>query len=572
MSKRIHRRFASRLHPAIPLVLLVLGFGVPRPAHAFPNLGVELTDAILHGIEGILQGIGNLFWELSEIGARFMSWIIVDFNRAVGFYDNPFVQAGWTVVRDVANWFFIILLLTSALATILNVAPRFNARTILPKVVILALLINFSLFFMAFFVNVSQVFITLFVQQGVSPYGDIGLALAQAMRLGDLIPEAEIRENLDTLPEEFLIIGLHVIRIVFALGAAFIFFFLAIMFILRVVFLWIAMILSPLALVANLFPRTQPFFNQWLDNFINWLLFGVVATFFVWLATWLSFYLGTAPAFTATGEQLTIGSGVGMPVLLASTAHLMQYITVFIFLWMSVIFSRKLAGQGATLASRVVMGAAGGAAGAALVSARMGRVAALRSGVTGRVGEFMATKPILRTIPGVKHIGVAATRTQAQYDESDWRKREGRYRGLSTEQLGGLSRSARGRDASVINALLTDRGVNTEPLFQKRTRFFTNFRRNRNLRHAHRAGRLGPLLSREIKNGHTTERELVRILTQAGILHRRDGERPIEALGRFLREYGRGVPDLERIRQILRASEEREGGQRAPQHPPPPTP
>src|SRR3989338_3122197 len=56
------------------------------------------------------------------------------------------ITIGWTIARDIANIFFILVLLTIAIMTILRVSS-YQAKTMFFKFVVVALLINFSLSF-----------------------------------------------------------------------------------------------------------------------------------------------------------------------------------------------------------------------------------------------------------------------------------------------------------------------------------------------------------------------------------------------------------------------------------------
>ena len=53
------------------------------------------------------------------------------------------VVAGWVIVRDICNMFFILILLVIAFATILRV-EGYDIKKMIPKLIIMAVLINFS--------------------------------------------------------------------------------------------------------------------------------------------------------------------------------------------------------------------------------------------------------------------------------------------------------------------------------------------------------------------------------------------------------------------------------------------
>ncbi|GAG05001.1 unnamed protein product, partial [marine sediment metagenome] len=72
------------------------------------------------------------------------------------FMDEGIVQAGWAIVRDICNLFFILILLIIAFATILRLEP-YDIKKMLPKLLIIALLINFSKMICGLIIDFSQV-------------------------------------------------------------------------------------------------------------------------------------------------------------------------------------------------------------------------------------------------------------------------------------------------------------------------------------------------------------------------------------------------------------------------------
>lgn len=558
--------------------LSALGLGAVMFLLPFEARAVDFgLNALLKGIVGMISGIADLLWKVAGMAARFMAWILVDFNQNIGFVKSPFVQAGWAAVRDVANWLFIITLVVSAVATILDMPQAYNARKILPKLIIVALLINFSLFFTGFLINFSQAVMSIFVVQGVSQYGDIGNALANAMRFGDstssspgeyITIDKAVRDakGIGNYEEEGILMAFHIIRGIFAVVSTFVFLFLAIMLIIRIAFLWMVMILSPLALASAVYPALNKFWSEWLNMFVRWTFFGVLIAFFLWLSVYLTF---VASSTTFSQQNFAIDGGGFVSILMALAESFLQYLIVTIFLLMSVKFSKQFAGEGAGIASRWagkmvsapgLAAIAGGSAGVAALRAQV-----RRTGLPGRVGERIQRTPILRRVPGVKQISVGAIQKQRKYDEDRFSGSEQKYRNMSTEQLETLARSSTGTDAAAINFLLTQRGTDTEPLFRKRTRRFTQRRRRYNLRLAERAGRAGRLLNSELTHPRLRRPpdDVAQDAMEADLFEPREGETVPEALARYISTYG-GPSDMDELRRIL--------GVTAPPPGTPPTP
>ena len=96
-------------------------------------------------------GFGAIGVAIMQILAL-LAWLIggvfdyaIDLN--LDFSSNmSVITIGWTIARDIANIFFILVLLTIAIMTILRVSS-YQAKTMFFKFVVVALLINFSLSF-----------------------------------------------------------------------------------------------------------------------------------------------------------------------------------------------------------------------------------------------------------------------------------------------------------------------------------------------------------------------------------------------------------------------------------------
>ena len=62
---------------------------------------------------------GALFGVVLWLEAQIIDYIITPANFS--FTNSPIVTLGWGITRDLANMFFILILLTIALATVLKI-------------------------------------------------------------------------------------------------------------------------------------------------------------------------------------------------------------------------------------------------------------------------------------------------------------------------------------------------------------------------------------------------------------------------------------------------------------------
>ncbi len=170
------------------------------------------------------------------------------------------ISTAWGVIRDVANMGFIFILLYAAIQTILGIGS--DVKKLIVNIIIVAILINFSLFFTKVVIDASNVLSIAFydaiapgsLTAGVTtePTKIIGIAgkLMEPLYITSLWEAAEVKafEGKKTI-----IIG--VMGTVVALIAAFIFFAIAIMFVIRFVVLIFVLILSPLAFLGFILPQ-----------------------------------------------------------------------------------------------------------------------------------------------------------------------------------------------------------------------------------------------------------------------------------------------------------------------------
>src|SRR3990167_7600810 len=135
------------------LVFAVSGFVFPQTAHAglgdflLKTVGSGFLDAILFfpgWIAIIMLQLASLLTYLSGIILNYVvQFTVVDMKVNIEKADA--INYAWKVIRDVANMSFIFVLLYAAIKTILGIGS--GTQKLIVKIVVIAILINFSLFF-----------------------------------------------------------------------------------------------------------------------------------------------------------------------------------------------------------------------------------------------------------------------------------------------------------------------------------------------------------------------------------------------------------------------------------------
>ena len=242
-------------------------------------------------------------------------WIIVVLTRILmGFMSyNSFVTAyavtvGWTLVRDVSNLFFVLILLIIAIATILRI-ESYNFKRLLPKVVLMAILINFSRLICGVFIDFSQVVMMTFVAAFAKTVGAGGSNLIQLLKINEMINAASGQNGSAKLESDtsatnnISLTGLIVtclLAIIMLLIAIMVILVMVAVIIMRMIMLWMFVVLSPLAYILAAFPQGQRYAQQWWQEFSKYVIVGPVLAFFLWLS------------FTVAGKGInddTLGGG-----------------------------------------------------------------------------------------------------------------------------------------------------------------------------------------------------------------------------------------------------------------------
>jgi hypothetical protein len=283
------------------------------------------------------------------------------------------IELTWGTLRDIANMFFILVLLFTAFKAMFQLSAGNVGRSIL-NIIIVALLINFSLFFTKVVIDASNVVAIGFYNSIVSsrsaaPATEGTQEVTQSsissgyMRLLGLQswydPSLLTAKNMGTA--EILVTGL--MSSLFMLVAAVVMFVASIMLITRWVLLALLMILSPVAFIAIIVPGMKGNFDKWMHAVIDQSFFAPL----YFAMTWVSFKVAIGYQQAAGGvlsAQKWSSVGFGTPDQGTMTL-ILNYFLVIGFSIAALIFAKKMASKtdGFTaITGSIGAGAVGGAA------------------------------------------------------------------------------------------------------------------------------------------------------------------------------------------------------------------
>ncbi len=250
----------------------VLMMAVPAPAEAC-------------GISDPLSCVAMIFVKIFQLLTALMGWILVleveAVIRVAQFFNfvSPgptAVQLGWVVTRDLANMFFIVMLLIIAFGTILGSSTYHYSKN-LQRLLIMAVVINFSKTICGLFIDMGQVVMLTFVNA------------FKETAAGNFMNAYQINKLLalgqsGTGSYDFGMVVAMMFAFILAAIAVCVTLVLLVMLLFRVVMLWILIILSPLAFLASAIPSASGYYADWWKEFRKYIISGPIIAFFMWLA------------------------------------------------------------------------------------------------------------------------------------------------------------------------------------------------------------------------------------------------------------------------------------------------
>jgi hypothetical protein len=323
-------------------------------------------------------------------------------------YRSTFVVQGWGIVRDFCNMFFIFVLLYVAFATILDLGGHFKTKSVIINVIIVGLFINFSLFTTQVIIDMSNILARVFynsnaivITQGpnaancvttggsgclnssttlTGPNGEIPLSAALVNKVNPqnlIINSSKVgvitsgkantgvtatTADLDTgtfILVTFLAVFVNIVGLIVFLSVGLI-------FVSRVIGLWLAIIFSPLMFFSYTVPGLggmDMFGHQkWWPETLKLAFLAPIFIFFLYLIL----------QFLNTGLDLIQANGqTGINFVMAI---MIPFVFIMVLLWQAKNIANKMSGTlGQSITGGITTAAGLALGGAALGAAAVGR-------------------------------------------------------------------------------------------------------------------------------------------------------------------------------------------------------
>jgi hypothetical protein len=381
--------------------------------------------------------------------ARFVQYLLssaqslfaqmVDVNNFQYTVNNSVIYQIWQQVRDMLNIAFILVLLFSAFATIFQV-EKYSYKKILLRLVIMALLVNFSFPISRFIIDISNslmyTLITVLFQG--DPRGGAGVfagIAGKAGLAGDLGPATtQVSGLLATIAFTF-ILAVSLLAV-------------GVLFVIRIVALAILIIFSPIAFVGAILPDTGGIASKWWNYLFKYAFFGPIMIFMIYIASHL---MALAPQQKAAWDVAAMANSTNPP--LVGAIAFFSIPIVLLWMGMKVATSMSIAGAGTVINFAQKAGKA-----AALAPVRAGwwvtKKGAVATGVPGGVKQIWnkrVTQPLDRSRQN-KEAAIASFGGDKSAAERNMKTRAAEYE-KNNESIDDLKKWASKGDAAAAYTL-----------------------------------------------------------------------------------------------------------------------
>lgn len=348
----------------------------------------------------------------TSLSAKILDFFVY-YSTNSSSYTAYFVDKGWGAMRDVANIFFIIALIYVAIKTILGLGG--HDKKLIGYVIIFALLINFSLFTTKVVIDSSNILAKIFYNQ-IDSKGSNGEAIEPGGQKSITVSLAKIMNPKDTLKNIpggisnnvgiFIFVTICSIAV---LGfMIYVFLSVAILFVSRVVALWIAMIFSPIAFVSYALPFNIPELGHkdWWNELLKNAFLAPIFIFFLYIILMFGRELPGLGGDIISCSTNTNGANTGFTCMLDA---LVKGLIPFALIIVLLLQAKKLAKTYAGKIGEMVMKGAQTVGGAAL-GVGLGGAAIAGRATLGRLGSMVANSERLKEAESKGRFGAATLR------------------------------------------------------------------------------------------------------------------------------------------------------------------
>jgi len=303
--------------------------------------GSSILDTISSGL-GILAYLVMqfMYWVTMFTGLILNAVVYHTVVKMAVYLENlQAIDVTWTLIRDVANMGFIFMLLYASIMTIIGKGGEYKGLIV--KMIIAAILINFSLFFTKVIIDIANL-LALTFYGAITPLAKLDEFWTGGIANG--ITEALGIQGFGSLaqPGATTALATMIMVTVTLLIASFVFLATAVMFLIRYVVLIITLILSPIMFLAGVFPQLSKVHKRWWSALFGQAFFAPVFFLLMWITLTLiqdissGVFLGGSTG-SLSGAINDFENTVGMVPLFINFAIIISFVVL------SLVISKQVA-------------------------------------------------------------------------------------------------------------------------------------------------------------------------------------------------------------------------------------
>lgn len=280
----------------------------------------------------IIRIISSIVIFLTSVIYRIFAYFVVPVINAllqVRPYQDAFVNIiypGWLILRNLANIFFIIALLVVGLRILFQQSAAGTARGFIMRLIIMALLVNFSLVIAQGVVGIADTVQSQFLPANTRVIEALGTKLMvepitsfrTAIGGGDQNAEVQGDATIADVTKPIVLLML-------AVAAFFAFLAIAAFLAVRLVVLMILYMVSPVAYVGFVMDETKGYAKRWWDEFIKYAFLTPVLVFFLNIAALIA-----TVTSSNTGNVINIGDGLSEDLVAGGLTIISHFIVLLV--------------------------------------------------------------------------------------------------------------------------------------------------------------------------------------------------------------------------------------------------
>lgn len=282
-------------------------------------------------------------WALGLILGILMH-LVIGVAQYNDFINSGAVTNGWVIIRDICNMFFILILLVIAFSVILRV-DGYDIKKMIPKLLIMAVLINFSKTICGLIIDAAQVIMGTFV---TSFKGVGGASMVQMFGMNNYLSFDKGDQEVKDLTAS-VAIG-YFVAIIFLLISLVVVVALLGVLVMRMIMIWVYVVLSPLAFFLASFPQGKSYSQRWWKEFTEAVIVGPVLAFFLWLA-----FVTLGPEGSGSGVELGKSTNAPAgPTAAFNADNILKYVISIGMLIGGLVISQSMAGAAGGMAGKAM--------------------------------------------------------------------------------------------------------------------------------------------------------------------------------------------------------------------------